>query len=303
MHETVPPALAGERLDRVVAMFTGASRAEVTVLVADGLVRVNGEVAATRARRLEPGDQVDVTWEGAPAVPTLEGDPSIAVPVVYADDDVLVIDKPSGLVVHPGAGNLTGTLVHGLLAVYPELATVGEPHRPGIVHRLDLDTSGLMIVARTQVAYEALVEQLRARDVERRYLTLVWGTLEARAGLIDAPIGRSARAPTRMAVSSRGREARTTYEVVREFADPVEVSLLTCRLETGRTHQIRVHLAAIGHPVVGDTRYRGGRQSLPVPRMFLHAAGLRFTHPVTGRELTFESPLPPDLAGVLSQLS
>jgi len=303
MHESVPDALAGERLDRVIAMFTGASRAEVTALVTAGRVRVNGEVVVTRARRLDPGDEVDLEWEGATAAPALEGDASISVPVVYADDDVLVVDKPSGLVVHPGAGNLTGTLVHGLLAIYPELATVGEPHRPGIVHRLDLDTSGLMVVARTQVAYDALVEQLRARAVERRYLTLAWGRLEARAGLIDAPIGRSARAPTRMAVSSRGREARTTYEVVQEFSDPVEVSLLACRLETGRTHQIRVHLAAIGHPVVGDTRYRGGRQSFDVPRMFLHAAGLRFTHPVTGRELAFESPLPADLADVLARLA
>ena len=303
MRETVPTALAGERLDRVVAMLTGVSRAEATELVAAGRVHVNGAPSTTRTRRLEEGDQIDLDWEGADVAPALEGDTEIDVPVVYADDDVLVIDKPAGLVVHPGAGNLTGTLVQGLLADYPELAGVGEGHRPGIVHRLDRDTSGLLIVARTPRAYDALVEQMREHQVERRYLTLVWGTLEARAGMIDAPIGRSAREPTRMAVSSRGREARTTYEVVEEYADPVVVTLLACRLETGRTHQIRVHLAAIGHPVVGDTRYRGARQSLPSPRMFLHAAGLRFTHPVTGEELAFETPLPADLAEVLSRLS
>jgi 23S rRNA pseudouridine1911/1915/1917 synthase len=171
------------------------------------------------------------------------------------------------------------------------------------VHRLDKGTSGLLVVARTQVAYEALVEQLSSRTVERVYEALVWGHPEPPTGVVDAPIGRSRRDPTRMAVSSTGREARTRYEVRQRFTQPIDASLLECRLETGRTHQIRVHLAAIDHPIVGDPRYRGARTSFPMPRMFLHAHRLAFTHPGSGERVTFESPLPADLADVLARLS
>lgn len=224
--------------------------------------------------------------------------------MVHADEHLLVIDKPSGLVVHPGAGQRSGTLVHGLLARYPELVGVGgDDGRPGIVHRLDKGTSGLLLVARTQVAYDALVAALAARDVHRRYRALVWGPVEALRGLIDAPIGRSAREPTRMAVDERGKVARTRYEVLRTFADPVAVTELACTLETGRTHQIRVHLRSIGHPVVGDARYGGARQSLPMSRPFLHAEVLELAHPVTGEPLTFRSPLPADLVAVLDGLT
>jgi 23S rRNA pseudouridine1911/1915/1917 synthase len=223
---------------------------------------------------------------------------------VHTDEAVVVVDKPPGAVVHPGAGNATGTLVAGLLARYPDLAGVGgDPTRPGIVHRLDRDTSGLMVVARTEAAHAALVAELAGRRVTRRYLALAWGHHEATAGLVDAPIGRSARDRTSMAVSERGRDAVTHYRVASTYRDPVEVTLLRCRLETGRTHQIRVHLAAIGHPVVGDARYGGARQSLVVPRLFLHATELAFRHPATGDELRFESPLPPDLAGILDRLA
>jgi 23S rRNA pseudouridine1911/1915/1917 synthase len=221
---------------------------------------------------------------------------------VYADDDVIVVDKPQLLVVHPGAGNATGTMVAGLLARFPELHGVGEPERPGIVHRLDKGTSGLLVVARTAAAYESLVEQLSTRTVERRYLALVWGAPSPATGVVDAPIGRSRRDPTRMAVSATGREARTRYEVQRRFVEPIDASLLECRLETGRTHQIRVHLGAIGHPVVGDPRYRGARASFAVPRMFLHAHALAFDHPRTHERVSFESPLPADLQGVLDRL-
>ena len=225
-------------------------------------------------------------------------------PVVHEDPDLLVVDKPSGLVVHPGAGNATGTMVQGLLSRYPELAEVGDPERPGVVHRLDKDTSGLMLVARSQAAYEALVAMLSAHEVDRRYLTLVWGIPEARRGMVDAPIGRSTREPTRMVVSAQGKEARTHYEVVRDFDDPVPCALLECRLETGRTHQIRVHMAAIGHPVVGDGRYRGDRKAIPTPRMVLHSAALALDHPTRpGERLSFASPLPPDLAAVVDGLS
>jgi 23S rRNA pseudouridine1911/1915/1917 synthase len=222
--------------------------------------------------------------------------------VVHEDADVLVIDKPAGLVVHPGAGNVSGTLVHGLVSRYPEIATVGEPDRPGIVHRLDRDTSGLLVVARTEAARARLVADLAARRVERIYLALVHGSPESDAGLVDAPVGRSARQPTKMTVTERGREARTAYEVLQRWPDP-GCSLLRCRLETGRTHQIRVHLAAIGHPVVGDDTYDGGRKRpVAVPRLFLHATRLAFTHPTTGEPMQFESPLPADLQSILDTL-
>jgi 23S rRNA pseudouridine1911/1915/1917 synthase len=222
--------------------------------------------------------------------------------VVHEDPHLLVVDKPAGMVVHPGAGNPTGTLVHGLLARYPEIAGVGEAFRPGIVHRLDRDTSGLLVVARTSEAHAALTDALRERAVTRRYRTLVWDHVSEPRGQVDAPIGRSAKDPTRMAVVVGGREARTTYEVVRRYDEPVAVTELVCHLETGRTHQIRVHLQAIGHPVVGDPRYAGARQSLPAPRQFLHAEHLAFDHPVTGEHVEADSPLPADLRAVLDRL-
>jgi len=302
-REEVPEALAGERLDRVVAMVTGCSRAEAAALIADGQVRVSGAVATSRSARVRLGDVVELDAPEPGAVVELEPDPSVPVPVVHEDEHLIVVDKPAGLVVHPGAGRSAGTLVHGLLARYPELAGVGvDPARPGIVHRLDKGTSGLLLVARTPAAYEALVAMLAAREVHRRYRALAWGLVEAATGLVDAPIGRSSREPTRMAVVERGREARTRYEVLRRYREPVEVTELACTLETGRTHQIRVHLRSIGHPVVGDVRYDGARQSLPLDRPFLHAEVLELAHPVTGAPLRFESALPEDLRAVLDRL-
>ena len=297
---TVPGALDGERVDRVVAMLTGWSRGDVQQLLDDGAVVVGGKEVA-KSYRLREGDVIELLAEPEPDQPP-QADASVPVAVRYADDDVIVVAKPADLVVHPGAGNDTGTLVNGLLARYPEIATVGDPYRPGIVHRLDRDTSGLLVVARTPVAYEALVEQLGARSVERKYIALVWGHLDARRGLIDAPIGRSQTRRTRMAVRDEGRPARTEYEVETEFDEPV-TSLLTCRLETGRTHQIRVHLNAIGHSVVGDGTYGGKRDSLPLERPFLHAAALGFDHPITGERVRFEEPLPAELAVVLERLT
>ena len=300
-HEVVPAALAGERLDRLVSLVTGRSRSAAAALVAGGAVRVGGEVVTSGKHRLAEGDEV-VIDAGDDAGPRIVPDPSVVVPIVHEDADVVVVDKPAGLVVHPGAGHVTGTLVHGLVARYPELAAVGEPDRPGIVHRLDRDTSGLLVVARTSRAHAALVRALAARDVERVYLALVAGLPEADSGMVDAPVGRSAREPTRMAVSATGKEARTRYAVERRW-ERADVSLLRCRLETGRTHQIRVHLAAIGHPVVGDTTYATGRRpAVAVPRLFLHAARLAFDHPVDGTTLAFDSPLPDDLASVLVDL-
>jgi 23S rRNA pseudouridine1911/1915/1917 synthase len=294
----VPGSLAGERVDRAVALLTGWSRAEVQALVEEGSVLVDGRPVA-KSRRLVAGEEIALT--AAPPVQAPPRPEPVDFGVVHEDADVAVLSKPAGLVVHPGAGHATGTLAGGLLARYPEIAAVGDPLRPGIVHRLDRDTSGLMVVARSPAAYTALVAALGRRELERRYLALVWGHLEARRGSIDAPIGRSTRRPTRMAVREAGREARTGYEVLEEY-DPPVVSLLDCRLETGRTHQIRVHLTAIGHPVVGDAAYGGDRPQLRPGRPFLHACHLAFTHPVTGEWLAFDDPLPGDLEELLSAL-
>ncbi len=299
----VPESLVGERIDRIVAMVTDVSRTEAARLVTEGAVRLDGVVATRGADRLtDPGELAIELGEEAEASGP-EPDPSIVVPAVYVDDDVIVVDKPADLVVHPGAGHTGGTLVNGLLAAFPEIAGVGDLERPGIVHRLDRGTSGLLMVARSAVAYESLVEQLADRTVDRQYRTIVWGHVESSRGVVDAPIGRSPKHPTKMAVTEKGKPARTRYEVERTYDQPVQVTELACRLETGRTHQIRVHMAAIGHSVVGDDRYRGVRQSLPCPRPFLHAELLGFDHPVTGEHLEFTSPLPDDLVAVRAGLS
>lgn len=299
----MPGALAGERIDRVLAMITGASRARVAEWLEDGQVSCNGTVVTTRSRRVDEGDLVALAIDPAEPPRRLEPEPDIELDVVYEDEHLMVIDKPAGLVVHPGAGNDTGTLVHALLARHPEVAAVGEPDRPGIVHRLDKDTSGLMVVALSAEAHAELSEMFAAHEVERRYLTLVWGVPETASGMVDAPIGRSGREPTRMVVSAQGREARTRYIVLETFDQPAPCALLECELETGRTHQIRVHLSAIGHAVVGDDRYRGARPAITSPRMFLHSASIAFDHPVHPEErLEFTSPLPADLDAVLAGL-
>ncbi len=301
-REVIPDALAGERVDRVVALLTGRSRAEVASLIDAGAVVVGGAVVSTRSLRLSAGDELEVETAEPGVVAPLEADPAVVVPLVHEDEHLLVVDKPAGLVVHPGAGQPTGTLVQGLLARYPEIARVGDADRPGIVHRLDKGTSGLLLVARTEEARAALVAALASRSVHRRYRALVWGHVESPRGLIDAPIGRSARMATRMTVDERGKEARTRYEVLVRYREPVAVTELACTLETGRTHQIRVHLRSIGHAVVGDGQYGGARESLPVGRPFLHAEHLALDHPVTGLPLAFSSPLPADLAAVLASL-
>ena len=225
--------------------------------------------------------------------------------VVYADDDVVVVDKPPGLVVHPGSGVTDGTLLQGLLSRFAGLRDLAaadrDSDRPGVVHRIDRGTSGLLVVALGQPAYEHLVAQFSSRSVGRLYRALVVGEVESDAGMIDAPLGRSPRDPTRRAVVSGGKTARTHYRVVRRFVEP-RCSLIECRLETGRTHQIRAHFAAIEHPIVGDERYGGAGLGLAIERPFLHAAELRFEHPRTGEAMEFSSPLPDDLAAVLSRL-
>jgi 23S rRNA pseudouridine1911/1915/1917 synthase len=304
----LPGALAGERLDRAVALLSGASRGQVNGWLEAGHVSVGGQIVTSRSRRVRAGEVValDAPIPAGAAAPA--ADPAVVVPVVWSDDQVIVVDKPAGVVVHPGAGNRAGTLVHGLLARFPDLAerAGGSELRPGIVHRLDKGTSGLLMVARTPEAHAALVAQLARRQVGREYETLVWGTVEADAGLVDAPLGRSTRDPTRFRVQAGGRPARTRYFVEARYGHPVPSTELRCQLETGRTHQIRVHLASIGHPVVGDDRYGPrvveGWRPLASGRLFLHAGVLSFDHPVTGERLSFSSPLPEDLRRVLDAI-
>lgn len=302
IEETLPGALDGERIDRIVAMLTSCSRAEAAELVAGGAVLVDGRAVTSRSTKLSEGQVVTVDLPAASTEPVVAADPDVHVVVVHADEDVIVVDKPPGLVVHPGSGNRTGTLVNGLVALFPEIVGIGEDDRPGIVHRIDKGTSGLLVVARSMRAYDSLTEQLASHDVEREYRALVWGHPSSPHGVVDAAIGRSGRDPTRMAVSNRGRHARTRYEVLRTVDDPATAEV-RCELETGRTHQIRVHMAAIGHPVVGDDRYGGDRSGVEIDRPFLHAARLGFSHPGTGEHVSFDSPLPPDLVEVLATLS
>ncbi len=307
----VPAALEGERVDRALALITGLSRREVDELLGAGRVDIGRRPLTSRSRRVHAGERLLVHGSIEPVGPQApEADPTVTVPVVYEDPTVIVVDKPAGLVVHPGHGNRHATLVHGLLARFPDLASMAEGDqidRPGIVHRLDKGTSGLLVVARTEAGRADLAAQLQARTVGREYLTLVFGHVESDEGLIDAPVGRSDIDPNRMRVQSSGRPARTRYELVARYADPVPVSLLRCRLETGRTHQIRVHLASIGHAVVGDDRYggraRGGWPQLPSGRPFLHAGGLGFDHPESRQPMYFRSPLPADLSALLDDLS
>lgn len=300
--EVVPPALAGERLDRIVALALDVSRSVATAVIAGGGVEVDDAPSTSGKVRLAEGQTVSIDPDAVPVEEPPGPDPSVVFDVVHVDDDVIVIDKPPGLVVHPGAGNPDGTLVNGLLARFPDIAAVGDPGRPGIVHRLDAGSSGLLVVARTQAAADSLIDQFATHDATRVYLALVWGHPAAPHGVIDAPVGRSRRDPLRMAVVADGRWARTEYRVLQRYDQPVELALLECRLETGRTHQIRVHLSSINHPLVGDPVYGQRRPKLQVDRPFLHAAELAFDHPATGDRITFHSDLAPDLATRLATL-
>jgi 23S rRNA pseudouridine1911/1915/1917 synthase len=303
IEEEIPSALAGDRLDRVVALLADLSRAQSAALIAGGGVTIDGVAAVAGKVKLEEGQTITIDTALLPEKELPRGDASVEVNVIHADDDVIVVDKQKGLVVHPGAGNPTGALVNGLLARYPEIASVGDPFRPGIVHRLDAGTTGLMVVARSAAAYESLVDQLSQRLVHREYVAVAVGAFDAKSGVIDAAIGRDARELTKMAVRVDGKMARTHYAVLREFTSPIVASLVRCELETGRTHQIRVHLAAVGHPVLGDATYGGVRSTLPFSRPALHAVRLTFAHPRSATEMSFEAPLPADIDGLIARLS
>jgi len=303
----VPALLHGVRVDRGVSMVANVSRAAAARLVEEGRVLVDGEPVRVGRSTLRTGTILTV-HRPADAPSGVAAEPSVRFTVVHADEAVAVVDKPAGLVVHPGAGHAEGTLVGGLLARFPDLdglvrAGVCAPDRPGIVHRLDKGTSGLLVVGRTAEAYRALVGQLATRTMARRYLALVSGTVAEDRGEVVAPIGRSTRTPTKMAVSATGKPARTAYTVVERRRGDTPTTLLEVSLQSGRTHQIRVHMAAIGHPVVGDARYGTPDRLLGAGRFFLHAFRLSFDHPVSGARLEFSAAPPPDLEDYLARTS
>jgi 23S rRNA pseudouridine1911/1915/1917 synthase len=284
----IAPEQAGERLDVVLADHVG-SRSAAARLIDDGAVTVDG---AVRPKRHKVAEGELVRWEprAAPA-PVSTEDVPFGVP--YEDEHLLIVDKPAGVVVHPAKGHRHGTLAQALTG---RAAGGEEEGRAGIVHRLDKETSGLLVVARSDEAHRRLKQQLQKREITREYLALVLGRPPARSGTIDAPIGRDRRHRTRMSTDTdEPREARTHFTIEETFAD---TTLLRVRLETGRTHQIRVHLEAIGHPVAGDPDY-GGAGALGLERQFLHAARLAFEHPFTGAPVDVESPLPDDLRAAL----
>jgi 23S rRNA pseudouridine1911/1915/1917 synthase len=312
---TVGTAEAGRRLDRLLAeRLDGLSRSRLKGLIEAGMVSAGGATINEPSMRVKPGQTFAIVIpEIVAAAP--EGQ-ALALEVVYEDSHIIVIDKAPGMVVHPAPGNPDRTLVNALIGhCGRSLAGIGGVRRPGIVHRLDKDTSGLIVAAKTEAAHKGLVEQFARRSVERTYSAVVWGLPAPAAGAIRGDIGRSPRNRKKMAVLTRGgRPAETRYRVRRSFAEGA-LSLLACRLLTGRTHQIRVHLSHIGHPLVGDRVYgrlgarRLARLPAParaaveaLPRQALHARTLGFRHPVTADNLRFESDLPPDIKGLIKSL-
>jgi 23S rRNA pseudouridine1911/1915/1917 synthase len=310
----------GQRLDRWLAgALPERSRSEIQRWIEDGRILVNSKTGKA-SYRLEQGDQIEVTIPPVEKIDTLKP-AAIPLSILYEDDDLLVIDKPAGMVVHPAPGHTQETLVNAVLHHCPQIAGVGPadgPVRPGIVHRLDKDTSGLIVVAKHDRAHRALQAQFQARTVYKEYLALLEGLVEPAAGRIVAPIGRHPNDRLRQAIlppdlrtgTARGRPASTEYRVlgyytttVRDSTGRASFSLVSAVIQTGRTHQIRVHFAWRKHPVVGDALYGYRQQRLPVPRQFLHAHRLRFVLPSTGQEAEFVAPLPADLQQVLDRLT
>ena len=291
---------AGQRLDRYLVSQSGdVSRTSVQQLIVDGAVLVNGRPSKP-GYALRTGDEVQILASKPKDQASTARPQPIPLDVAYEDQDVLIINKAAGMVVHPAPGHHEDTLVNALLAHYPDLQKDVENQRPGIVHRLDKDTSGLIIVARNAAAQAALLGQMKRHEIVKRYLALVEGVVALDRGSIDAPIGRNPRHRQQMAITATGsREARTHFRVLERFAHH---TLLLLELETGRTHQIRVHLKAIGHPIVGDPVYGSGStmRGVTLKRQFLHAYQLKFTHPSTGAVITVEAPLPDDLQAVLN---
>ncbi|SFR13371.1 RluA family pseudouridine synthase [Desulfoscipio geothermicus] len=289
---------AGTRLDVYVAVReVQLSRSYVQKLIGEGLIRVNGSEARANYR-LKEGDTVSVTVP-PPVEPEVRPEP-IPLDIYYEDEDVIVVNKPRGMVVHPAEGNYTGTLVNALLYHCRDLSGINGVLRPGIVHRIDKDTSGLLMAAKNDLAHEHLAAQLKEHTVTRGYLALAHGLLKSDRGTVDAPIGRHPGDRQKMAVTDRNAKRAVTHYRVLGRAE--NFTLLQLRLETGRTHQIRVHLSYIGHPLAGDTRYGPNRPRFGLDGQFLHACQLGFVHPRSGDYLEFTAPLPAELAAVLKKL-
>jgi 23S rRNA pseudouridine1911/1915/1917 synthase len=313
---TVTPEFDGQRLDRfLVAVLATHSRSQIQKLIAEGHVQVApADGGASRQPRhrdvkanlaVADGDRITVTLPDA--LPADDAAEELPLEILYQDSDVAVLNKPAGMVVHPGAGHASGTLVNALLHHLPDLSGIGGERRPGIVHRLDRGTSGVMVVAKNDTAHQELSRQFQDREVEKEYIALVWGVVQA-GKRIDAAIGRD---PVhRQKMSARAKHARTAVTRITRARHLPGLTLCQVAIHTGRTHQIRVHLSAIGHPIVGDSLYGGVHRRVPgdiravqrLDRPFLHAARLVFTHPTDGRRMEFMTPLPPDLLGVLNDL-
>lgn len=299
----VPQELDGARLDRVVAQVAACGRSEAAELITAGAVRIDGTVTVQKSRSVRAGSTIEITRAAVTEVraPVYTAADLPDVPIRYEDDALLVVCKPAGLVVHPAPGHRGPTLVD-VLAQLPDPPRGGDPMRPGIVHRLDRDTSGLLLIARTQQVHEVLSAMLKAREVTRQYDAVLDGVIEHDALTVDAPVGRDPRARTRMTILADGRDAITDLDVTERFQDATRVR---ATLRTGRTHQIRVHAAGIDHPVAGDVTYRadaGLARRLGLTRPFLHATHLRLRHPLTGVPLLIDEPLPPDLVAALERL-
>lgn len=292
----VPADDEGNRLDAWLAAVSGLSRSEVQRRVSAGLVIIGGSTAVN-SHKLVAGERVELTTPAA----AVKDDREVPFEIRFEDNDLAIVYKPSGVVVHPAPGSSSGTLVEALGRIMPLAGAAGE-HRPGIVHRLDKDTSGAIVVAKTDATYHRLVAMMRRREIKRSYAALVAGSFDLPAGRIEAPVARSTQDPTRIGVSPKGKAAATLFRVALPLAD---MSLIDVELETGRTHQIRVHFAHIGHPVVGDKIY--GRsthmmaKSIGLQRMFLHAKSLEFVHPTTGAPVAAHEPLPKDLQEALDR--
>ena len=293
---TIEEQHAGERIDKAVSSLqTEWSRTQIGNWVSEGVLTVNGEVVKPKYK-VKTGDVIEIT---VPEVEELEiVAEDLNLEIVYEDADVLVVNKPKGMVVHPAPGHTTGTLVNGLMHHCTDLSGINGVMRPGIVHRIDKDTSGLLMVAKNDVAHESLVNQLVAKTVTRKYTALVHGHIAHDKGTIDAPIGRDTKDRQKQAVVDSGKHAVTHFQVIERFGD---YTLVECRLETGRTHQIRVHMNYIGFPLVGDPKY-GPRKTIDFGGQVLHAGVLGFIHPVTGEYLEFSAPLPEDFEQLLATL-
>lgn len=288
----------GLRMDVLLARrFPELSRSHLQKLITDGLVTVNGKLTKSNYKT-QAADQIKIIFpEAKPVEITAE---AIPLDILYEDNDIIVINKPRGMVVHPAAGNYAGTLVNALLEHCKDLSGINGEIRPGIVHRLDKDTSGVMVVAKNDRAHIDLAEQIKHRTASRKYLAIVHGTIAEEQGIINAPIGRHPSDRKKMAVTfSNSKEAVTRFRVIERF---INHTLVECKLQTGRTHQIRVHMQYIGHPVVGDPKYGPEKKRFAISGQALHSAELSLKHPITGEEMLFSAPVPPDMAAILVQL-